>query len=339
MATIKEIADAAGVSSSTVSRVLNHDPTLSVGTDTKIRVLELAEKMDYVPVQKRKKPLLALRKRHIAVNDWYKGEALIEDPYYLSLMSAVEKQCVSLGVNVSRMIKTGERYTSTMDMPVDGIIAIGRYSEEDVEKLSEVSSNIIFADSSPDENNYSSVTINVGLGISQALEYLLSGGHERIAFIGGRVVGDHLQPVKDERRVVFEAILRDRKLLSIGSVIMGQRISYDEGYSCASKLISSASGLPTAIVVANDTMATGVLSCLEANSITVPDDISVIGFNNIASSKHANPPLTTIAVPIQFMAKCAIDTLLNTIAGELKYPVKVMVPTELVIRESCKAVK
>lgn len=94
--------------------------------------------------------------------------------------------------------------------------------------------------------------------------------------------------------------------------------------------------IPTALLIANDTMATGALRALHEAKIDVPDQISIIGFNDLATSKFLIPPLTTIRVHINIMAQTAIELLKERIEKDRKIPKKVLIPSELVVRKSCQ---
>jgi LacI family transcriptional regulator len=120
-------------------------------------------------------------------------------------------------------------------------------------------------------------------------------------------------------------------------VFMGDKISSQNGYN----LIKSAreSGkLPTAFLVANDTMATGALRALHELKINVPNDISIIGFNDLPTSKYLIPPLTSIRVHLNFMAVTAIELFKERIEKGRMIAKKVLIPSELVVRKSCRKV-
>ena len=121
-------------------------------------------------------------------------------------------------------------------------------------------------------------------------------------------------------------------------VYTGRCISYQEGYNVLRELLDTPR-IPTAFLIANDTMATGALRALHEAQIEVPDQISIIGFNDLVTSKFLIPPLTTIRVHINFMALTAIDLLRERIEKERRFPKKVLLPSELVVRKSCKRLR
>lgn len=337
MATIKEIAQKAGVSPAAVSRVLNHDTTISVSAETKMRIFEIAEELDYKTVRERKTNAETKERLRFGIVDWYSEMELLDDPYYLYLMTTIEKHCSLSNIDTFKINKRNGKYYTFINAEIDGIIAIGKFSDEEVEDLSTLTSKIVFVDSSPQEKKYDSVTINYRLGISEALQYLIKLGHTTIGFIGGSVVGDHKEVTIDNRKQQFMDILGSINLYNPDYVYIGNRISFDEGYRLIHEVIKSGN-VPTAFFIANDTMATGALRALHEAKVHVPNDISIIGFNDLATSKYLIPSLTTVRVPLNFMAETALDLLQERIEKERAFPKKVLVPSELVIRKSCKKV-
>ena len=292
MATMRDIAKAAGVSPATVSRVLNHDPTISVTTATKLRILNVAEELEYVKKNGRKAS--AKERLNIAIVDWYSEADLAEDPYYLYLMTAVEKYCASQNINTFRVVNVNGVYRNSVDLKVDGMIAIGRFLISEVEQLSKITSNIIFLDSSPDEERFDSIMVNTKLGTKQALDYLFSLGHRKIAFIGGEVVGNNREKTLDSRkdiclyarssnrcRIWFEEAdyltegSRMTQELQIGIRICRRRF--------LRRMIMSRPGFNN----------------LSMNGIKVPSQISLVGSN--LASQTLNPPLTTVNIPIDYI--------------------------------------
>ncbi|HHT06132.1 MAG TPA: LacI family DNA-binding transcriptional regulator [Hydrogenispora sp.] len=337
MATIRDIAKRAGVSPATVSRVLNHDHTLSVSPETKVRIFKIADELEYVTMRERKKNQNEKTRFCFGILDWYSENELLDDPYYLYLMTSIEKECALANISTFKINKTNEHYQVMVD-DLDGIIAIGKFSREEIEELATYTPNIVFVDSSPQEKLYDSVTINFRLGITEAIQYLIELGHTQIGFIGGSVVGDYKEQTVDNRKKEFINLMEEYNLYNPDYVYTGRCISYQEGYNVLRELLDTPR-IPTAFLIANDTMATGALRALHEAQIEVPDQISIIGFNDLVTSKFLIPPLTTIRVHINFMALTAIDLLRERIEKERRFPKKVLLPSELVVRKSCKRLR
>ena len=186
MATLKQIADEVGVSVGTVSRVLNNDITISVSDETKIKIFNVAEEMQYKTLKQRKidsKPK-SLNKIRIGIVEMYEPSEQLEDPYYLLLRSVVDKECFEHEIEVVNLYKSKNHYKFIGDEDINGIIAIGKFTKEEINNLKEINENIVFLDSSPDDINYDSVKINFKLGTYMALDYLIKLGHKKIGYIG-----------------------------------------------------------------------------------------------------------------------------------------------------------
>ncbi len=335
MATIKDIAHKANVSIATVSRILNHDESLSVSDDTKLRVLVAAKELEYVTLQQRKQKRKAAKKLTFAIVEWYDYPALIEDPYYLYLMTTVERQLAREGINTVKFINMDGQFVPSVDTSIDAIIAIGRFNLKQIEKIAEFSPYIVFLDSCPDATRFDSLLINTELGTKLALQHLYDLNHRRIAYVGGKVIGDTGGEGRDMRKGAYIEFMEEKGIFESGLIYEGERLSYTEGYSLASALIET-NPRPTAIFCANDTTATGVLARLHQKKIGVPEKMSIVGFNDQSSVKFLEPPLTTVHVPMPFIAQNAVDILKNRVSGLYTLPRKLYIPTSLTVRESTK---
>lgn len=338
MSTIKEIAEKAGVSLSTVSRVLNHDSTISVSDETKRHILEAAQELDYKTIRERKNIQTESKRLTFGLVDWYSDYELLDDPYYLYLMTAIEKECASVNINIYKINKVNGRFNTFNLNILDGIIAIGKFSDNEISDLTAYTDKIVFLDSSPKEKFFDSVTINMKLGIVEALEYLLELGHTEIGYIGANGIGDNKEPTVEQRTIIFTDFMKNRNLYKPDYVYISNIISYNGGYNLMNEALKSGH-LPTAFFIANDTMATGVLRALYEAKIHVPNDISIIGFNDDPTSKYLIPPLTTVRVHQNFMATTTVELLLERIHKQRVIAKKLVIPSELIIRKSCKNLK
>lgn len=336
MATIKDIATAAGVSIATVSRVLNHDPTLNASAQTRLRVLEIAESLEYVPLKQRKTSADQADVRlNIGMVNWYSESELAEDPFYLYLQKHVEKKCAQEGFNCCSVIHLDGAYVPAVNIRVDGLIAIGRFSVEETNQLAMLTPYIVFLDSSPDDLRFDAVMVNVRSGIKDALHYLYDLGHRRIAYIGGNTVNDNrMRNPIDEREEQYCNFMKERGIFDASLLFIGERLSYEEGVRQCHVMVNRKDPLPSAILTGNDTVATGVLSTLQHLKISVPGQISLVGFNNLPTMKHLSPPVTTVHIPTEIIADCALQLLQERISGRYSIPRKVFIPTSLEKRNS-----
>lgn len=340
MATIKDIAAAANVSPATVCRVLNQDPGIRVSLETKLKILKIAEEMNYV-VKKERSNTNLIKKMNIGIVENFSRRTLAEDPYYLYLIDAAEKYCASQDINTVKLVKKGNSYKSTVDLHIDGLIAFTRFTKETAEPLTRISENIVFMDSSPDDSRFNSVLANVYQGTYQALEYLYDLGHRRIAYMGD---GEDFAPDDrklqhiDDREEAYLTFMKKRNLYDPSLIYAGKHFSYAEGCRITQKLINSPRPLPSALFVANDSMAIAVHSTLIGNGIRIPEDISLISCNDSPATRYLTPALTTIHISIHAMVECALDMLEKNAYIPWKYAQKTYISTSLIKRDSCRAV-
>ncbi|MFK9092177.1 LacI family DNA-binding transcriptional regulator [Bacillus salipaludis] len=327
MATIKDIAQLAGVSIATVSRVLNYDTTLSVGDETKKRIFEAAEELSY-----KKKPVRKQESGKIALLQWYTEKEELDDLYYMSIRLGVENRCRHHGIQMAKYFQ--DNYEELKDDEIQGLIAIGKFSSKQVKELHSITKNIVFVDSSPDEERFDSIVIDFVKATEKVLQHFVEKGHENIGYIGGREgFKDKTSIIEDQRELAFKHYLKENGLLNEAFMYTGM-FSADDGHSLMKKAIQEhGDNLPTAFFAGNDSLAVGALRALLEEGIAVPERVNIIGVNDISISKYVFPSLSTIKVYTELMGETAVDTLLERIEGR-KTAKKIFIATKLILRNS-----
>ncbi|MFY4776120.1 LacI family DNA-binding transcriptional regulator [Metabacillus sp. RGM 3146] len=330
MATIKDIAKKAGVSPATVSRVLNEDENLSVAPETRERIFHAAEKLGY---EKTKQQMKAKGKTalNIGFYYWYSQDQEIADPYYLSIRLGIEKACFSRGINLVKLYKTKNTFKTNFNGILHGVIAAGKYSKADVKQFKQFSPHFVLVDYFL-SSCLDCVVPDFQSAMEQVLDYLLINGHQSIGFIGGREMVGENQPIKDIREKSFYEYLTLKSLYNPELVHIG-RFTAEDGFELMNKALEY-STRPSAFFIASDSMAIGALRALHEKGIRVPEDISIVGFNDIEMAQHIHPPLTTVKVYTEFMGEAAVDLLLEQIQSSRSIAKKIVIPCDLVIRES-----
>ncbi|AIM16883.1 LacI family DNA-binding transcriptional regulator [Neobacillus sedimentimangrovi] len=328
MATIKDIAKKAGVSIATVSRVLNYDTTLSVSDETKKRIFEAAEELNY----KKKSGVRKSEFGKIALIQWYTEKEELEDLYYMSIRLGVENRCRHHGIQLVKYFY--DSLEELKEEEIQGLIAIGKYSRKQAEELFALSRNLVFVDFSPDEDQYDSVVTDLDRAAVKVLHYFLEKGHKQIGYIGGREeFKDQTSMIEDPRERAFKRYLTEKGLWNNAFMYVGT-FSVDQGYSLMKKAIQDhGDNLPTAFLAGNDPLAIGALRALLEEQIPVPERVNIIGINDISVSKYVFPSLSTVKVHTELMGETAVDTLLERIEGR-KIVKKINIATELMIRNS-----
>jgi LacI family transcriptional regulator len=327
MATIKDIAELAGVSIATVSRVLNYDSTLSVGDETKKRIFEVAEQLSY-----KKKPAKKLETGKIALLQWYTEKEELEDLYYMSIRLGVENQSRQLGFSVSKYFQ--DNFETLKQDEIQGLIAIGKFSDKQIKEMVSITNNIVFVDFSPDEEQFDSIVSDFEKATKKVIDHYLENGHEKIGFIGGReVFKDKTSLIEDLREVTFKTYLGEKELFNEAFMYVGE-FSVTVGHSLMKKAIHEhGENLPTAFFAANDSLAIGALRALLEEGISVPGRVNIIGVNDISISKYVFPSLSTVKVYTELMVETAVNTLVEKIEGR-QIAKKINISTKLIIRDS-----
>jgi LacI family transcriptional regulator len=327
MATIKDIAELAGVSIATVSRVLNYDSTLSVGDETKKRIFEVAEQLSY-----KKKPARKLETGKIALLEWYTEKEELEDLYYMSIRLGVENQSRQLGFSVDKYFQ--DNFEKLKQEDIQGLIAIGKFSDKQIKDMVSITNNIVFVDTSPDEEQFDSVVTDFKKATKKVIDHFLESGHMNIGYIGGReVFKDKTSLIEDLREVTFKDSLGEKGLLNESYMYVGA-FTVNDGHSLMKKAIHEhGENLPTAFFAANDSLAIGALRALLEEGISVPSRVNIIGVNDISISKYVFPSLSTVKVYTELMGETAVNTLVEKIEGR-KTAKKITISTQLIVRDS-----
>lgn len=332
MTTLKEVAELAKVSRTTVSRILNQDPTFSVKEETRRKVLEAANKLNYKTKNSRKNS--DSKKKKFGIVQWISSYEEEQDPYYLSLRQSVENYCIQNKISVDRyfMENISEVYEND---ELDGLICIGKFSLSMVTELASHTSNIIFVDSNPDGTRYSSIVNDLETGTHLIVDYLKEMGHRHIGFIGGQeYLGLNHDIYHDTREKTFKEIIKkDKDILTHPKDIYIGDFNHHTGYQSIMKAYE-VGGMPTAFICASDDISLGALSALGELESKLSEKISIISYNNIKSAQYMNPPLTTLSLNTRYMGELAGNMLNLMINSETDTPVKVVCATHLVKRES-----
>lgn len=329
LATIKDIADKAGVSSATVSRVLNYDPTLSVADATKKRVFEAAEELSY-----RKRSIKRYVDQKIAIVHWYTETEELNDLYYMSIRLGIEQRCKAIGMEPD--VYFINKVSDMKPAEIEGIIAIGKFSADQVEELAKINKNLVFVDYSPDEDKYDSVVIDFEKATKRIIDYFIVTDHEQIGYIGGREsFNGQIETSEDLREKSYRNYMTKKGRFDERFMYVSE-FSVEDGHQRMKQAIEElGEDLPTAFFMASDVMAVGALRALHEANIAVPDRVSLIGINDISVAKYMYPSLSTIKVHTEEMGETAVNTLVERLEGR-KVAKKIFIATKLIVRQSVR---
>lgn len=335
MATIKDIAEKAGVSQSTVSRVLNLDETLSVSEDTRNRIFRIAEDLHYQKKSRKTIPQAGLDSHKIVIFEWYTREEELDDLYYYAIRIGLERQAQELGYEIIRIFSKDDW---SLMQEADGIIALGKFSPKTIQDLESYGKPLIFVDSNTLYLGHSCVTTDLEDSVIMVLDHFLEKGHEEIGLlVGQEQTADALPLLMDPRQRTFQQYLTAKGFYQERFVAVGE-FSTESGYQLMEQLIQGLGNeLPTAFFMASDALAVGALRALQEHHISVPDRVSIISFNDTSIAKYVYPALSTVTVYTEEMGKQAIQMLWQTFQGtQPSVPYMVKLATKLTIRDSSR---
>ena len=329
MATIKDIAKAANVSAAAVSRILNFDETLNVSQETRQKVFDTAKALNYVKRTKSSSKSATT----IGIVQWFSSKEELEDSYYLLIRQGIEDYCLSHNIQIIRTYKSDVNYFDSLK-DTDGIICIGKFSKSDIDFFTKSNKSTLFLDMNIKDADISCITIDFKDAVNQVMDYLTELGHEDIGFITGQeVIDGAIYP--DEREKSFIDYCRTHNV-NYKSFSKKGAFKVDSGHKMTLELIDAGT-LPTAIFAASDPIAIGAIKALNENGYRVPEDVSVVGFNDISLAQFTMPPLTTVHAPAYHMGYYGAVVLQHIIRADMGTAMKIKLPCKLVTRNSCKA--
>lgn len=343
MVRMKDIAEKANVSIATVSRILNNDATLSVSEETRQRVFDIAKQLDYKPIRKRSSSRNNQPKKN--KEESYQIALLLavsqhdetRDPYFASIRQGIEEQCEQLPIHISSVIRVNGGEVQDLSK-FDGLIVIGGIDPKDIKRYFP-KNNVVFVTQVIHIDEYDVVCSDLETATEKILDYLIELGHKEIGYIGGsetikKLNGGKSYEIDDVRKRTFEKKMKATGLYQPKHVFIGEW-GPAGGYELMKKAIDSGN-LPSAFVIASDPMAIGALHAIHQAGFRVPEDISIISFDDIDAAAFLNPPLSTVKIYAHEIGKLAVNALYDRIKGR-DIPVKISTPANLIIRESCAA--
>ncbi|GAB4432202.1 MAG: LacI family DNA-binding transcriptional regulator [Anaerolineae bacterium] len=327
MVTIRDVAAEAGVSIATVSRVING--TGYVSQRSRERVLEAMRKLSYQP------NAMAQGLRRQATHSVGVLLPRIHESYFSTLVFAIEKTLFAHGYRAlfcnteEDLVKEQDYIAMLLSQRVDAVVYFIPAEDRlaNVEQLLEHGIPVVLLERALAGVPASQVLVANFDGACQAIDYLLELGHQHIA-----VISTGPETIPTDRIAGARAAL-ERAGLGRGLHVVQGAPDFETGHAAALRLLG-ASPRPTAIFALTDSMAVGVLHAAYELGLRVPDDLSVIGFDDIALASFLIPPLTTVAQPIYTIGETAAHILLTQMNDPELPPQSVTLPTALVVRNS-----
>lgn len=335
--TLKEIAALAGVSPSTVSRVINHSERSAASKPVQEKIWEIVRTSGYTPNSTARNlrlgipdSLPASNKKTIACI-FARSSQINNSPFFSQISRAVELEAFQQGYTMKYSFSAYDLNDDNVkdaiaNNQVDGVVVLGRFDKPLLNFLTDHYKFVVYTGLNDVDANFDRIICD-GYDISMAaIHYLATLGHTQIAYIGEKTKECRYRGYCDGLK--REGMDFNRKL------VVNVPLSSDGGYSGTKDLFKR--NIPfSAIFCANDLTAIGAMKAIKEQGLSIPDDISVMGIDDIETAGYVTPMLTTVHIPMDELGRMAVKMLVDRIENGKRIPLKVELPFTFAIRESC----
>ncbi len=335
--TIKEIADIANVSTATVSLVLNNKP--GVGQDTRQRILKITQMLK--EERYKQQALTQIAKGSIRFLKIVKhGQVLNRDHdtfvsrYIDGMEQEARQNAYKLEINTFTTSDIHEIIPYIKDSDVDGIIILGtELNRQDFKAFQEIDIPLGFIDTRFEDKRFDFVDMDNIQGAFQVVNHFVEHNHHKIGFINSPVELRNFE----FRHLGFQAALSRSNIPYNRQYVFSVNATFDGAYHDMLHILRKGTELPTALFSANDLIAYACIKAFKEVGVKIPEDVSIIGFDDLPMSSMMDPPLTTMKVSQRQMGQMAIQLLIGRINRTLKAPtIKVNIGGQLICRNSVK---
>ncbi|WP_212696418.1 LacI family DNA-binding transcriptional regulator [Vallitalea pronyensis] len=331
--TIKDVAKEAGVSIATISYVLNKKGR--VREETEEKVMAAVKKLNYIPdisarslVSKSSK-LLGVVIPQTEVD----RQLMLNNPFYSEFLSGVEYyarkhnfQIIVSGTDIDK-----KYLDMALERNMDGIIVMGMYPDAFYEELKKSNIPIVLVDSYCNDHYFHSVQINDRYGAYLGTKHLIENGHEHIGILTGKIKAGG---VVEERYLGYQDALKEYGLKTTKDLVFEGVVDFNYGIESAKEIIKNKK--ITALFASADILALGVIKGLKGLGSKVPDDISVMGFDDIYISEIFDPGLTTVKQDIYKKGQKAVEIIVKSITQDNNAKQEIVLPVDIMERETVK---
>lgn len=333
--TIKDVAVAAGVSPATVSYVLNGKQNIT--EETKQRVYDAIAQLDYVPnLSARGLSMRDSKLIGVVIPQTEPGSRLMfENDFYSEVVGSIEYHARLRGYHV--IISATDANESYMilakERNLDGIIVIGMYPDEFYQQMKRTHIPIVLIDSYCNDHYYHNIRINDRYGSYIATQYIIDSGHREIGFFCGQIKESG---VMESRLEGYRDALKENGIPFHAQNVFEGNVDYDSGIELAGRLHKKRPEI-TAVCAAADIIAVGAIKGFYELGMKIPEDISIVGFDDLKIAKYMTPGLTTVKQEISLKGERAVELLFQSMnhAGIGKR--EEILPVTLVVRDSVKS--
>lgn len=332
-ATIRDVAERAGVSTTTVSFVLNERAGEVISARVRARVLQAAEELEYHPSAAAR--WLARQRTHNLALVFYRDTATIANAFYSFVLQGIIRETARRQYNLLFSF-VDEVYTGSKDLPqavregnTEGVLLMHHASPQMVADIRALGIPVAAIDVHPELADVHVIQTDDYLGSELATRHVLELGHRRVGFL-------HAASERASIARRAEGFLQATAGLETAGLFDCGELTLTAAAARVTELLAS-SARPTALVCANDELAMGALQAAQALGVDVPRELSLVGFDDIQMSRFMNPPLTTVAVDKEGMGRDAVAALVALVEGKPSPTSAGSGGVQLVVRQSTSA--
>lgn len=340
MASIRDIAKMAGVSPASVSRILNNDTSFSINKNTRKRVIEIANRVHYSKSKSKPGPKSAGDDMSIGLILRHTSQTELTDPYFRNIHQGIDEEAAKWRLRTETIFIMHDQDKDWDQIAKYGAIIVeGQMTPDAIKRIRSLNKNVILVDATPtkEELGCNYISNDFLNKTNEILDYLYKLGHRNIAYIGGRssmvnMEGKTVYRNTDERE---ETYLNWMKIHDLGQYSHTFISSWgtQEGLESGEKLLQLKER-PTAVVVGSDPMALGVYKAFSNHGISIPNDISVVSFDDVEINRYLTPTLSSVYMDSAEMGKTAVRVAKDMIAEENEMSLTITCHSKLNIRDS-----
>lgn len=343
MTSIRDIAKMAGVSAASVSRILNNDDSFSINENTRQRVIETANKLNYSKDKNKRGVKSNSDDLTIALIVRHEEDSERNDPYFLDIRRGIEREASKWRIRVVHAFRMRDKEKDWNQLARYGaVIMIGEMTEEATKKVYDINHKLILVDSYSKYSKYDCIQTDFASKTHEVLDYLYHEGHRNIGFIGGlgsKVTIEGLSTYyKEEVRAVnYLEWMKLNNLEQFSKTFQGTWQA-ESGLNLGKQLLEL-KPRPTAVLVASDPMAVGVYKAINEANLRIPEDISVVSFDDIEMAEFMTPALSSIQMNAKEMGHLAVRMAKERMLEDRTMPIRTICSSELKMRDSIGALK
>lgn len=335
MVTIRDIAQATGVSATTVSNVI-HGKAGRVSAETIQNINNAIKELGYVPNLSARSLLSGSSKVVGFVNHVITKEntTFMDDPFHSASIGVIESALRENGYYLMlRTVETAEELADFIqNWNMDGLFFTGIFKDKFFDSIAGLNIPVVLIDSYVHTPKFCNVGLEDFTGSYNATHHLISHGHKRIAFASPNIKdGGVLQ----ERFLGYKAALAEASIPFDKDLVFQHEMDMESCYAASNEIIKHPD--ITGLVVSADIMAAGIMAGLKSHGLRIPEDISIVGFDDVTVAQLVSPALTTIRQDLNLKGRLAVDFMLQLLSGKPLETTEITLPTRLIERESVRA--